>query len=69
MTAIHEPPTGRRASPTSTGLLTVAITPMAAAVTSMAPVTSRAEPARARRRGITKAPATAPIPTMPSRRP
>ena len=55
--------------PTSTALPTVATTTMAAAVTTIAPVTSRAEPTRARSRGMTSAPATAPIPTMPSSSP
>ena len=55
--------------PTSTVLLTVATTTMATAVTTIAPVTNRAEPTLARSRGMTSAPATAPIPTMPSSSP
>ena len=38
-------------------------------MTTIAPVTSRADPTFARTRGMTTAPATAPIPTMPSSRP
>ena len=38
-------------------------------MTTIAPVTSRAEPTAARTRGMTSAPATAPMPTMPSSRP
>ena len=48
---------------------TVAITAMATAVTTMAPVTNRAEPTLARSRGMTIAPATAPVPTIPSSNP
>jgi len=55
--------------PTSTALPAVATTAVAAAVTSIAPETSRAEPTRFRNPGMTTAPATAPIPTMPSSSP
>ena len=69
MTAIHAPPIGSRAMPTSTVSRTVATTTRDAAVTSIAPVTSRAEPNLERTRGITTAPPTAPSPTMPSSNP
>jgi hypothetical protein len=47
----------------------VPTTTIAAAVTTIAPETSRAEPTFAHSRGMTTAPATAPIPTIPSIRP
>ena len=65
ITAIQALPTGSRATPTTSGLLLAAITASATAVITIAPVTMRADPIRARTRGMTNAPATAPIPTIP----
>jgi hypothetical protein len=65
MMAIQAAPTGTSASATKAGIRAVAITAVAAALTSIATVISVGLPIRARTRGITSAPATAPMPTAP----
>jgi hypothetical protein len=67
--AIQAPPTGINASPTSMALATVATTTVAAALTSIADVTSTALPSPARSRGMTSAPATAAHPDRAEQQP